>query len=142
MLHVKYPMHMLAALTPPSTDLSDAVGLVAFSIPAALASHAIKAVVINRKARKAGLVSGHSSTGGLKPADGRRGSHWTGLSLFLTWLPFLVMTLGYVGCSLLRDAGFQIYPWPLLSVPVLFGLTVGLCEFVRRRTIRERASLG
>lgn len=124
---------------PPVTQWSDALYLILLSIPLALVAHLLLISPSLRKGLKAEAETGSGVPGsqGLVVAEKR--FRWTGLSLLLSWLPILAMVLGNIGCSLLRDAGFKIFPWPLIGVAVLFGVTGALCHTVRWRIIRKTA---
>lgn len=58
----------------------------------------------------------------------------------LSWLPFLVLVIGNTLCSLLRDAGYLIFPWPLLGASLLFGFAFWAGQRIRLRAIGRRIS--
>jgi hypothetical protein len=60
----------------------------------------------------------------------------------LTWLPFLVFVIGCTCCSLLRDAGYLIFPWPLLTVALLCGLVMWVVQRIRLRFISRLIPTG
>lgn len=130
---------MIAALSPPTTTLSDAICVVAVSFPAALIPHSVFWVALYRKIQGGDSALEPESSGPSVGARIRR-FYWSVPSLLLAWLPFLVMALGNVGCSLLRDAGYQIFPWPMVSVTVLFAVAFGGSYFLRHRMIEKLAT--
>ncbi|MDB6070043.1 MAG: hypothetical protein JWL81_1214 [Verrucomicrobiales bacterium] len=131
---------MITAILHTTTTLSDSLYLVGFSLPAALIPHAIRGAFLhkNHQKRDSSRLPHNILT---DPASLQiRRFHWSLASVVLSWLPFLMMSLGYVGCSLLRDAGHQIFPWPLLAVSILFALTFGASQYLRHRMIQNLPS--
>ena len=120
---------MIAPISPPTTTLSEVIYVLAISVPASLILHATLGMAMRRKVQSSDPSA----------AARIRKFYWSVPSLILAWLPFLIMSLGNVGCSLLRDAGYQIFPWPLLSVSLLFGIAMGACNFLRERMIKKLA---
>ena len=101
--------------------------MVAFTIPLALVFHALIAAPMFQSAKASEKFT----------ATAYRKLFWSVPSLFFTWAPLLASVLGFIGCSLWRDAGHLIFPWPLVSVAVLFGVTGFICQVLRQRMIRR-----
>ena len=118
---------MIAAISPTPTTLIDALAIIGLCIPAALFLHAIVSVSMVRKARSADPSA----------AEALKKHLWSAPSLLLAWLPFLAMALALIGCSLLRDAGYLTFPWPMIGVWVLFALLRGLYEMMLRRRLKR-----
>ncbi len=53
----------------------------------------------------------------------------------VSWFPWLMLSLGNLGVSLLRDRGFQIFPWPLLANGMLLSLWLNLARRLRARYV-------
>lgn len=111
----------------PPTSLRDCLLLVAFTVPVALVFHGVVAAPMFRAAKESASYS----------EAAYRKMFWSAPSLLLTWVPLLVGAVGNIGCSLLRDAGYLIFPWPLFSVAVLFGVAMFVCQRLRQRMIRR-----
>ena len=124
------PSAMIAAISPPIVTFTDAFLIIGIFIPAAVVLHAFTGAAMVRKARATDPASAERVKKGL----------WSFPSLLLAWLPFLFLALGMFGCSFLRDAGYLIFPWPMVSLFVLFGLAQGLCQFVMRRRLGRLVS--
>ena len=54
-------------------------------------------------------------------------------AFLIFWLPWLMFLLGNMGVSLLRDHGFQIFPWPILANCLQFSLWFNLAQRWRAR---------
>jgi len=65
--------------------------------------------------------------------------HLTLPAFFATYLPMMALTIGNSGCSLLRDIGVQIFPWPLFTVCFVNALTAWFALDWRKRAILEAA---
>jgi hypothetical protein len=140
-------MNSIAPL-PPSTSLTDVVALVVFSLFMAGVLHLFRgqklrlseevAVVCKRRSipdcGQAGLPED------MLPAV--REFHWSMAAFMLTWLPLVVLVTGFTCCSLLRDAGYLIFPWPLLTISVVSGLTLWVAQRIRLRAISRRLLRG
>ena len=133
----------LSITRPPPTALSDVLLLFALSLVGAGVLHLLRGWT-NVPSREAGVLSRHASASGPGTQDRSgelltrvRGFQRGWLSFLLTWLPLVVMVAGYTGCSLLRDAGYLIFPWPILGVAVAGSVVMASTEFIRgRRTKR------
>ncbi len=134
---------MNAMPAPPLTSWSDVVLL-------GVSSLAIAAVLHGLRGRKAGLSEEAASVcrchaipdallAGLAedPVTALRRYHRSGAAFLLTCLPMLILVAGFTGCSLLRDAGYQIFPWPLLAVCLASGLSFGVANHFRQRSIHR-----
>jgi hypothetical protein len=126
---------------PPRTSLTDVIALLAISLLLAGVLHLIhgqklrlseEVAVVCKKHSDSGLDH-HSLSDDLVSIVRR--FHRSLLAFILTWLPFLVLVLGNMCCSLLRDAGYLIFPWPLLSVSLLFGLALWVAQRIRLHLI-------
>jgi hypothetical protein len=129
------------APTPPLTSWSD-VALLGMSCLA------LAAFLHGVRGRKEGLSQevvracrGHAipdallASLGEDPVAALRRYHRSGAAFLLTCLPFVIMVAGFTGCSLLRDAGYEIFPWPLLAVCLASGLSFGVAIHFRQRSI-------
>ena len=63
--------------------------------------------------------------------------HWSLAAFVLSWLPFLVLVTGNTCCSLLRDGGYPVFPWPVLAASLLFGLAFWAAQNMRLRSIKR-----
>lgn len=131
---------MTAGISAPATNWRDAFDLVIYTIPLALLYHQILAQALKRSSQKEELKASRMGFKALGFVNAERRFRWTALSLLLSWLPILVMVLGAIGCSLLRDAGFQIFPWAVLGASVLCGVALPLCQKAKWMAIRNRAA--
>ncbi len=68
--------------------------------------------------------------------------HMSIVAFILSWLPFLVSAIGMICCSLLRDAGYQILPWPILAVAVVAVIAASVSHHLRMGSIRRLVSSG
>src|SRR5258706_367587 len=115
---------------PPRTSLTDVIALFVFSLFIAGVLHLIRgqklrlseevAIVCKRYSIPDPKQSGLSE----EPASTVREFHGSVVAFIITWSPFLVLVTGYTCCSLLRDAGHLIFPWPILTVSLVFGLSL------------------
>jgi len=131
---------------PPRTSFTDVIVLLGFSLMIATVLHLIRgqksrlseevAVVCKRRLNPGLIQSGLIDD----LVSNVRGFHRSVLAFTLTWLPFLVLMLGYTCCSLLRDAGYLIFPWPMLGVSLLFGLALWVVQRIRLRLISRLIS--
>jgi len=133
-------MNSVATL-PPRTSVAEVMVLFGFSLLIAAVLHLIRGQKLSLSGEVA-VVCKRSSMSGTNqtiPPDDLvstvRKFHRSVMAFALTWLPFLVLVLGNTCCSLLRDAGYLIFPWPLLSVSLLFGLALWVVQRVRLRLI-------
>lgn len=123
----------------PATSAVDVLLVLTLSVPLALILHLLQGLSSSRTISAASPIIPDPSveTAAPSPAKVARSiftrRYWSTSSIFLTWFPCLVMAVGNISCSLLRDAGYQIFPWPITSVSVLFGLTLVICQGIRRR---------
>jgi len=128
---------------PPKTSLTDVIALFVFSLFIAGVLHLIRGQKL-RLSEEIAIASKRysipdSKQSGLSedPASKVRKFHSSVVAFILTWLPFLVFVTGYTCCSLLRDAGYLIFPWPLLTVSLVFGLALWVAQCIRIRSIRR-----
>ncbi len=63
--------------------------------------------------------------------------HFSWPVFLLGCLPMLMIVMGNVGCSLLRDAGYLIFPWPVMLNGAACGASFYVVLIVRRRFIRR-----
>ena len=63
--------------------------------------------------------------------------HFSWPVFLLGCLPMLMIVMGNVGCSLLRDAGYLIVPWPVRLNGAACGASFYVVLIVRRRFIRR-----
>ena len=122
---------------PPRTSLTDVLLLFGFSLLFAAILHLIRgqrlrlcdevSVVCKRAAIPDACQPGPSDS---LISDARR-FHRSAVAFALAWFPFLVLVIGYTCCSLIRDAGYLIFPWPLLTVSLLFGFALWAAQRIR-----------
>ncbi len=55
------------------------------------------------------------------------------VAFLVSWFPWLMFSLGNIGVSILRDHGFEIFPWPLLANGMLLSLWLHLARRLRAR---------
>ena len=125
---------------PPRTSISDVVGIIGISLGGAVIWHGViwfwlrglVASVIRRHtgAKETPVVSD------AQLAVARR-FHRSGFSLFLSWIPTGLHALGGIACSLIRDAGYLIFPWPILASSILFALGYSLTFSIRLRRLQK-----
>jgi len=128
---------------PPKTSVTDVLAVFAFSVLAAGALHLIRGqkvrlgedIVLALK-RYGVARSGHDDHTVDHMLKVRR-YPWSLAAFVLSWLPFLVLVTGNTCCSLLRDGGYPIFPWPLLAVSLLFGLAFWIAQSMRLRSIKR-----
>ena len=130
-------------LLPPRTSLTDVITLFVFSLFIAGVLHLIRGQKL-RLSEEVSIVCKRysipdSQQSGLSrdPAPAVRKFHSSAVAFILAWLPFLVLVAGYTCCSLLRDAGYLIFPWPLFTVSLVFGLALWVAQCIRLRSIRR-----
>ena len=129
--------------SPPKTSLTDVVAIFAFSLFMTAILHLTRGQKV-RLAQEIAMVRNRYSlpdSGHPKSAEDEmltvRKYHNSLTALILSWLPFLILVAGDTCCSLLRDAGYLIFPWPLLAVSLLFGLGLWATQTIRLRSIRR-----
>lgn len=66
--------------------------------------------------------------------------HWTVFSLTLSWMPFALLATGNIACSLIRDAGYLIFPWAIVASSCLAGLGFSLAILLRNRRLASLLS--
>jgi hypothetical protein len=66
-----------------------------------------------------------------------RSFHLTLPALLAAYAPPLTLAIGYSGCSLLRDAGYLIFPWLIPSALAFSSLITWLADDWRRRVVVE-----
>ena len=134
-------MNTIIALSP-TMPVTDLVLVFAFSLLAAGAVHLIRAqkvrlgedlALVLKRYRAPRSHDDHSVEHMLKI----RKYHWSLAAFVLSWLPFLVLATGNTCCSLLRDGGYPVFPWPLLAVSLLFGLAFWVAQNLRLRAIKR-----
>ena len=111
---------------PPPTSLSDCLWLLGMSIAIGAAFFLLgwsgKARSIATQ-RFTTALSREETSRPVDPAmasDVVRGYSRSSVAFLICWLPWLAMILGSIGVSLLRDAGFVIFPWVILLPGALF----------------------
>jgi hypothetical protein len=126
----------------PKMSVTDVLLVFAFSLLVAGALHLIRAqkvrlgedlALVLKRYRVARSHDDHSVEHLLKV----RKYHWSLAAFVLSWLPFLVLVTGTTCCSLLRDGGYPVFPWPLLAVSLLFGLAFWAAQNMRLRSIKR-----
>jgi hypothetical protein len=125
------------------TSVTDVLALFAFSLLAAGILHVIRGrkvklgedivIVLKRYGVVRSTHTDHSVDHMLKV----RKYHWSLAAFILSWLPFLMLVTGNTCCSVLHDAGYPIFPWPLLAVGLLFGLALWVAQSMRLRSIKR-----
>jgi hypothetical protein len=123
---------------PSTTSLKDVLGLLALSLLFGGVLHALRWLRLSREVtlvRKRYSIP--DSTHNSDPLRAVRNYHQSVTAFMLSWLPFLAGITCSIGCSLLRDAGYAIYPWLLLASGLLFGLAMVTTETFRQRRIRR-----
>jgi hypothetical protein len=63
--------------------------------------------------------------------------HRSLFALFCSWIPMALLVLGNTACSLIRDAGYVIFPWWILTPTLLWGLASFLTYSIRLRRLRK-----
>jgi hypothetical protein len=133
---------------PPGTSLTDVIALFAFSLLMAAVLHLIRGQKLRLSEEVAVVCKRRSDSGFGQPgltddlvANVRR-FHRSVAAFTLGWLPLLVLVVGYTCCSLLRDAGYLIFPWLLLSVSLLYGLALWASQRIRLILIGRLVSEG
>jgi hypothetical protein len=128
---------ILDNMASPQTTLSDCLGMLGISLVAGAALHLLRA--------RLGKVSGEAdvlahSTGQAKTEvlAAIKSFHWTPAAFLLSWLPLLGMSMGNIACSLWRDAGHSLYPWPMVGVSVLVAAIFAVTVVLRHRMLKRR----
>ena len=131
---------------PPGTSLTDVIALFGLSLLMAVLLHLIRGQKL-RLAAEVALICKRCAISEASPSEisddlvsNVRRFHLSVGAFALSWLPFLVLVIGYTLCSLLRDAGYLIFPWPLLGVSLLFGFAFWAGQRIRMRVIERRIS--
>jgi hypothetical protein len=133
---------------PPRTSFTDVIVLFAFSLLIAAVLHLIRGWRLRPSEEVAIACKKCSVPGSNEPrlsddlVSKVRRFHRSVVAFTLIWLPFLVLVIGNTCCSLLRDAGYLIFPWPLLSVSLLFGFALWAGQRIRLRLISRLVSGG
>ena len=133
---------------PPRTSLTDVILLFGFSLLIAAILHLIRGQKLRLSEEVAVICKKYSASGSKPPGvsddlvSNVRRFHRSVAAFTLSWLPFLVLVIGNTCCSLLRDAGYLIFPWPLFSVSLLFGLALWAGQRIRLHFIRRLVSGG
>ena len=126
----------------PKVSVTDVLLVFAFSLLAAGALHLIRAqkvrlgedlALVLKRYPVARSHNDHSVEHMLRV----RKYHWSLAAFVLSWLPFLVLVTGNTCCSLLRDGGYPVFPWPLLAVGLFFGLALWAAQNMRLRSIKR-----
>jgi hypothetical protein len=126
---------------PPRTSLTDVILLFGSSLVAAAVWHLIRGqrLRLSEEAKTVAKRCSASASNQSGLSDGLfstvRKFHRSMVAFILSWLPFLVLVIGNTCCSLLRDAGYLIFPWPLLTVGLLFGFALWVAQRTRLRLI-------
>jgi hypothetical protein len=140
-------MNSVAPL-PPRTSFTDVIVLLGFSLLIAAVFHLVRgqklrlseevAVVCKSRSDSGWSQSGHTDD----LVSNVRRFHRSVVAFTVSWLPFLVLVIGNTCCSLLRDAGYLIFPWPLICVNLLFGLALWASQRIRLHLISRLISQG
>ena len=131
---------MNAMPAPPLTSWSDVVLLGVSSLAIAAVLHGLRGREAALSREAASVCRGHAIPDALlaslaeDPVTALRRYHRSGAAFLLTCLPYVIMVAGFTGCSLLRDAGYDIFPW-LLAVCLASGLSFGVAIHFRQRSI-------
>jgi hypothetical protein len=131
---------MDAITPPPTTTLTDVIVLFVFSLFVAGILHVIRGrdSILSREAtsvsrRNSGAIKNTGISD--KEMASVRKFHKSLAAFTLSWVPFLVLVAGNTCCSLLRDAGYLIVPWPLMIVSLAFGIAFAVTQIIRCRFI-------
>ena len=130
---------------PTQTSLSDVVTVLVGSVVAAAVVHLIRSQrsSLAREVRKAterklalsDLASVSVPANHLMVA---RKFHWSVRAFVLRWIPFLSFAVSGVCLSLLRDARYDIFPFPaIVQLPVTY-LVFHICADLRRDMLVRR----
>ena len=63
--------------------------------------------------------------------------HMSPFAFLLSWIPFALIVSAQIVCSLIRDAGYRIFPWAILITSILFGPGWSTASYLRRRRLRK-----
>src|SRR5687768_5504088 len=113
---------------PPSTSLSDCFWLLAFSMVAGSVHFLLGLAGVFRPAEArqfAWSLSRKEPSRNVEPAEASsviQRYYCSPSAFFISWLPWFAFSAGSIVVSLLRDAGFQIFPWPILANCGLFSV--------------------
>jgi hypothetical protein len=133
---------MNAMPPPPTTALTDVIALFVYALFAAAILHFIRGRDPILRGEASGVLKWksrggtHASISDKSMASVRR-FHKSMVAFALSWMPFLVLVAGNTSCSLLRDAGYQIIPWPLMIVSGAFSSAFAVSQMIRGRYIRH-----
>lgn len=133
---------------PPTTSLHDCLGLLGLSIAMGCAffllGRTAKARPIATLRFTNALASGKPSRV-VDPAlasDAVRGYSRSLVAFLICWLSWLAMILGSIGVSLIRDAGFVIFPWVILLPSVLFVAAALFATRLKFQRLSRSLALG
>ena len=113
-------------IMPPTTSLSDCLWLLGLSI---VMGSVFFFLGWTAKARSIATLRFTNALSLAKPShqvdpavasDAIHGYSCSLVAFLICWLPWLAMIVGSIGVSLIRDAGFVIFPWAMLLPGVLF----------------------
>jgi len=129
--------------SPPKTSLTDVMLLFACSLVIGGALHLIRGNKVWLSQEIAGvrkrcsIVDSSRCDVPTEEMAAVRNYHRSWMAFLLSWVPFLILVAGGTCCSLLRDAGYLIFPWPLLTVALLSALAFALTQTIRVRSIKR-----
>ena len=133
---------------PPRTSLTDVIALFGFSLLVAAVLHLIRGQKLRLSEEVALACKRYAISCSKQPGLSEdlvstvRRFHTSVVAFVLTWLPFVVLVIGNTCCSLLRDAGYLVFPWPLLTVSLVSGLAMWVAQRFRLRFISRLISRG
>lgn len=109
-------------MTVPLTSISDGIWLLVVSVAVGL----MRYYAACRRYR-------------VSTAEVRMGRRSYAVLFLISWFPFLLCGIGFIGVSILRDRGWSIFPWPIVANCLLLSLWLYLARRLESRYLGKCA---
>jgi hypothetical protein len=131
---------------PPTTSLSDCLWIIALSVGIAATRYlaGLTGFFCSAEAKGfAGWLLRRKAPLVIDPTEAETAVHKyyrSPAAFFIIWFPWLAFCSGNIVVSLLRDAGFMIFPWPILINCALLGVWLPVSAVLKFRGLSRFTS--
>lgn len=123
---------------PPRTDMNDVALMFGCVLVIGLVIHILRGLpAFLRKEAELSAGKNHNRVITDDRMSVIRRFHWSAEAFILSLIPFLLAAAANTAMAMARDAGYMIFPWPVLASSALIGLGFGTSQHRRARKIRK-----